>query len=77
MTHYDHATAMILKLDRWREDQPLRNYELEALACQHRAAAEKVKKQSFFWRRLSAFVAARTRRALKLHKSQFLSRHKN
>ena len=31
MSYYDHATAMAFKLDRWGEERPLRNYELEAL----------------------------------------------
>ena len=32
MTHFDHVTAMSLNLGRWSENQPLKNYELEAIA---------------------------------------------
>lgn len=52
MTYYEHATAMSFKLDRWSEDRPLKNYELEALACQRRSNAISLKKPSALKRAL-------------------------
>ena len=54
MTHYDHATAMAFKLDKWGEARTLRNFELEALACAQRTSAIAAKKQSAYGRCLRA-----------------------
>ena len=35
MCYYDHATAITFKLNHWKQDRQLKNYELEAeLSCQ-------------------------------------------
>lgn len=68
MTHYDHATAMAFKLDRWSDDRSLKNYELEALACQQCTTVEWAKSPSLYKRCLSAFATVRTCRILKLHR---------
>jgi len=44
MTHYDHATAMAYKLDRWSETRAPRNYELEIQAHENRAPLLAMKK---------------------------------
>ena len=76
MTHYDHATAMFFKLDRWSKDRPLKNYELEALACQQRTTAEPANEQSLFKRCLLVFVTARICRVLEMRRSRILDRFK-
>lgn len=55
MSYYDHATAMALKLDRWGDDRPLRNYEREALACAQRKSTKKAKKKTMLQRCLMVF----------------------
>lgn len=60
MSYYDHATAMAFKLDRWADERILRNFELEALACEQRASRLVAKKQSFFSRCLSGFRLRRS-----------------
>lgn len=55
MTYYDHATAMAFKLDRWREERPLGNVELEVLACAQRSSDDGQKKQSLYRRCVSVF----------------------
>lgn len=53
MSYYDHATAMAYKLGQWREERAPRNFELEALACEKRAAVTATKKQSLLQRGLA------------------------
>lgn len=53
MSYYDHATAMAYKLGQWREERTPRNFELEALACEERAAVTATKKQSLCQRGLA------------------------
>ena len=74
MTHYDHAVAMSLKLDRWSEDRPLKNYELEAIAFQERAIAKMENKQSLMKRYSTGFVTARICRAFERRTSRLLER---
>jgi hypothetical protein len=68
MTHYDHATAMAFKLDRWADGRKLRNFELEAQAAELQASAIFVKKPSIFRRCISVIrkrKSAETADALK------------
>lgn len=55
MTYYDHATAMAYKLDQWSEERSLRNYELEALACEQCRSEFWTKKQSLYRAFVSVF----------------------
>lgn len=57
MTYYENATAMAFKLDRWSEERPLRNFELEALECEERTSALFLKKPSIFMRCISVLRA--------------------
>lgn len=56
MSYYDHATAMVLKLDRWSEEKPLRNYEYEALACNRLIATSPVENRLFLSRRIRELI---------------------
>ena len=35
MSHYDHATALALGLDRWAEPKPMKTHELELMHRTH------------------------------------------
>ena len=63
MTHYDHATAMAYKLDRWSEEPDPRNYELERLAHERKESTVVPKKWS----------VSRGCRAISYARTKFLS----
>jgi len=53
MTYYDHATAMAFKLGNWEQARVVRNFELEALACEQRmtsveSALKEIEKKTVF-----------------------------